>query len=232
MGMSGIGSMMGGQMPNLSAIRDKMFQKANSNGDKGISIEEFLEVGKKMPDGKAGIDDAKAKEAFGKIDADKNGSLSQEEMATFFDKMSNELRGAMIDMQANIGGMGKPNPMQMFGKADADGNGSVSRSEFDKSRDKDPISQLFGEDSDQDAFSRVDTDGDGSVSREEFDAFGQQMKDKMQAMMGGNASQLMETMNAYGAGSSSKDASSDLTSKLLEMLKNGDKTKDRADRHA
>jgi Ca2+-binding EF-hand superfamily protein len=232
MGMSGIGSMMGGQMPNLSAIRDKMFQKADVNGDKGISIEEFLEAGKEMPGGKGGVDDANAREAFGKIDSDKNGSLSQEEMSTFFDKLSSQMRGAMIDMQASMGGMGKPDPAQMFGKADSDGNGSVSRADFDKTGAKDLIAQLFGDAEEADAFSRVDTDGDGSVSREEFDAFGQQVKEKMQAMMGGGSSQLMEAMNAYGAGSGSKDASSELTSKLLDMLKSADKTKEKADRLA
>jgi hypothetical protein len=31
----------GGRMPDLSAMRDKMFQKADANGDSALSVQEF-----------------------------------------------------------------------------------------------------------------------------------------------------------------------------------------------
>jgi Ca2+-binding EF-hand superfamily protein len=222
MAMSALSGMMGGQMPNLSAMRDKLFQKADANGDKGISLDELMKAGQNMPGGNGGISETKASELFGKLDSDKNGSLSEDEVATFFDKLSSDMRGAMVDLQAKMDGAGgKPDPMAMFGEADQDGNGAISRSEFNQKKPDGPglLSALFGKDEGNDAFAKIDADKDGSVSREEFDAFGEKMLEKMQSMMTGGSSSadLMQAMNAYGTGSG--DARSDLTSKFLNMLK-------------
>jgi Ca2+-binding EF-hand superfamily protein len=225
MNISGLMSSMGG-MPNLSAMRDRMFQKADVNADSGISLEEFQSAGKKMPIG-AGGDSAKAAEAFGKIDKDGNGSLSKDEMNAFGEKMSSQMQSMMLKMQEMMsgGGMmggGGPNLEALFGKADGDKDGSISRTEFDAVGQNSPMSKLLGDKNGEDPFSRMDTDGDGTLSKAELDAFASEMKGKMQSLMGGDGgmSRLMEGMNAYGKGRG--DASSDLMSKLLDMLDSGD----------
>jgi Ca2+-binding EF-hand superfamily protein len=231
MNISGLMGGMGG-MPNMSAMRDKMFQKADANGDSGISLEEFQSAGKKMPIGK-GIDGAKSTEAFGKIDTDGNGSLSKDEMNAFGDKMSSQMQAMMTKMQEMMsgGGLGGmmggqgPNLEAMFGKADEDKNGTVSRSEFDAAGKESPLAKLLNEQQRNDAFGQIDSDGDGSLTKAEFETFAKDMKSQMSALMGGvDMSTLMQGMNAYGK-SGSGDPSTDLMSKLLDMLDSGDEKK-------
>lgn len=234
MNISGLMGGMGG-MPNMSAMRDKMFQKADANGDNGISLEEFQSAGKKMPIGKGG-DGAKAAEAFGKIDTDGNGSLSKDEMSAFGDKMSSQMQSMMMKMQemmsgGGMGGMmggmmggGGPDPSAMFGKADSDQDGGISRAEFDAAGKNNPLSKLLGSNESDDAFGKIDSDGDGTLSKDEFNAFAEELKGKMQSLMGGDGgmAKLMQGMNAYGKGSTG-NASSDMMSKLLDMLDSGGK---------
>jgi Ca2+-binding EF-hand superfamily protein len=235
MNISGLMGGMGG-MPNMSAMRDKMFQKADANGDNGISLEEFQSAGKKMPIGN-GVDSTKAAEAFGKIDKDGNGSLSKDEMSAFGDRMSSQMQSMMMKMQemmsgGGMGGMmgaGGPDLSAMFGKADSDRDGGISRSEFDAAGRNNPLSKLLGGENSDDAFGKIDTDGDGTLSKTEFDAFAEELKGKMQSLMGGDSgmARLMQGMNAYGKGSTG-NASSDMMSKLLDMLDGGD-AKDKED---
>jgi Ca2+-binding EF-hand superfamily protein len=231
MNMSSMMGIGGGRMPDFSAMREKMFAKADSNGDKAISFEEFEGAGKKMPGGVGGSA-GNAKEAFAKIDGDGNGSLSQEEMKSFGEKMSSGMQGMMIAMQAMMGGGGqsggfgsmmggqKPNLDAMFGKVDGDGNGSVSRAEFDKASQDNPIMKLLGDDKGE-AFGKIDADGDGSLSKDEMKSFAETMKQQMQGGAQGDAAQradYMKAMNAYTGGGSGKE---DLTATLLKMLDGG-----------
>jgi Ca2+-binding EF-hand superfamily protein len=234
MNISGLMGGMGG-MPNMSAMRDKMFQKADANGDSGISLEEFQSAGKKMPIGHGG-DSAKSAEAFGKIDKDGNGSLSKDEMSAFGDKMSSQMQSMMLKMQemmsgGGAGGMlggGGPNPEALFGKADTDQNGGISRSEFDAVGKNNPLAKLLGPEKNDDAFGKIDTDGDGNLSKTEFDAFAEELKGKMQSLMGGEGglAKQMEAMSAYGKGGTG-NASTDMMSKLLDMLEGDSKEKDK-----
>jgi Ca2+-binding EF-hand superfamily protein len=212
--MRGIG---GGQMPDFSAMKEKMFQKADSNDDKAISFEEFQSAGKNMPMGKTGGTD-KAKEAFGKIDSDGNGSLSRDEMSALGDKMSSQMQGMMLNMQSMMGGSGGPDLNAMFGRADGDKNGGISRAEFDKARENSPMAGLLDQGDSDEAFGKIDSDGDGSLSKDEVSAFTKEMKEKMHQMMGGGGQQaeFMQAMNAYRKGSGS--GSTDLTQKFLQML--------------
>jgi Ca2+-binding EF-hand superfamily protein len=210
MNMSSMMGIGGGRMPDFSAIREKMFAKADANGDKAISFEEFESAGKKMPGGVGGSA-GNAKEAFAKIDSDGNGSLSQDEMKSFGDKMSSGMQGLMIAMQAMMGGGGQSGGFDaMFGKVDGDGNGSVSRAEFDKASQDNPIMKLLGGDN-----------GDGSLSKDEMKSFAETMKQQMQGgAQGGGAprADYMQAVNAYTGGGSGKE---DLTATLLKMLDGG-----------
>jgi Ca2+-binding EF-hand superfamily protein len=214
----GIGS---GRMPDLSAMREKMFAKADANGDQAISFEEFEKAGKKLPGGIAGsagnAREGSSKDVFGKIDTDGNGSLSKDEMKSFGDRMSSQMQGMMISLQAMMGGK-KPDFEAMFGKIDGDGNGSVSRTEFDKAAKDNPLAQLLGT-------SKIDTDGDGSLSKGEMKSFAEALRERLgaggQSPNGQGAGQqradYLQAMNAY-TGGGGKDG---LTATLLKMTEAG-----------
>jgi Ca2+-binding EF-hand superfamily protein len=218
--MMGVG---GGRMPDFSAMREKMFNKADGNGDKALSLEEFQAAGKNMPIGKD-LSADKAKEAFGKIDSDGSGSLSQEEMKSFGDKMSSQMQGMMIAMQSMMGGGAKaggqgPDINAMFGKADGDKNGAISRAEFDQAASDNPIAKLLSQSGD-DVFGKIDGDGDGSLSKDELKAFGDTMKEQMKGVGGGSSrTDFLQAMNAYtqGAGGGRED----MAQTLLKMLDGG-----------
>jgi Ca2+-binding EF-hand superfamily protein len=225
-GMSGMMGIGGGRMPDFSAIREKMFSKADGNNDQKLSVDEFQSVGQNLPIGKMGSAE-KTKEAFAKIDSDSDGSISKEELKTFSDQLSSQMRSVMIEMQAMMSEGagartkdGKPDPMAMFGKADSDSSGSVSRSEFDNAKKNDPLSKLLemlGGGSEEDTFASIDSDSDGEISKSELKSFAEQMKDTMNRANGGDpsASDFMQAMTAYKNGSSQK---TDLTSIFLKSL--------------
>lgn len=129
-GMSGFG---GGGSANISQMRDKMFQNADTNGDKGLSLEEFQKAGQNMPGG-ANRTSEQTSEMFGKIDSDGNGTASQDEMKAFGERMSDQMKGMMINMQSMMGGAGSSSGQQSqdpFSMIDSDGDGNLSREEFD-----------------------------------------------------------------------------------------------------
>jgi Ca2+-binding EF-hand superfamily protein len=229
--MNAMGSMMsmgGGRMPDMSQMRERMFQKADGNGDQALSLDEFKAAGKNMPGG--GSDRAgRAEQAFGKMDADGNGSVTQEEMRASGDRMSSEMRGTLIDLQSMLSGMlggqggaqgaGQPDPAALFGKADEDGNGSMSREEFDRSTRDSPMARMMSRaGGGEDPFKKMDSDGDGAVNREEFDAFGENMRREMSSRGGAGMSSMMQQANqAYGQNGTST-SSADLTNSLLKAL--------------
>jgi Ca2+-binding EF-hand superfamily protein len=228
MNMSSMMGVGGGRMPDFSAMKEKMFTKADANKDNEISFEEFQKAGKNMPTGKSGSAD-KTKEAFSKIDTDSNGTISKDEMSSFGDKMSSQMQDMMLSLQAMMsskgGGSSGPDINAMFGEADSDKSGGLSRAEFDKAGANNPIAKLLQQNSNgDDAFAKIDTDGDGSLSKDEMKSFAETMKKQMSEMMAGNGSSqadFLQAQNAYSQGGS-KDKN-DLTQTLLKML-DGNKT--------
>jgi Ca2+-binding EF-hand superfamily protein len=208
----------GGRMPDLSAIKEKMFQKTDANGDKAVSFDEFQAARKNMPIGK-NIDDAKAKETFGKIDKDGNGSLSRDEMSSFGDKMSSQMQNMMLSMQSLMGDKagGGFDINAMFGKADADRSGGISRDEFSKVGQTNPLAALLKQ-NENDTFAKIDSDGDGSLSKEEMKSFIETMKKQMEQQMSADAkkSEMMQALTAYKQGLGGNGT--DMTKKVIDLI--------------
>lgn len=221
-GMMGMG---GGRMPDLSAMREKMFQKADGNGDSAVSLQEFQEAGAKMPMGK-GMSAEKSKEAFGKMDSDGNGALSKDEMKAFGDRMSSEMQGAMVNLQAMMGGGGggmgggmggsMPDPMAMFGDADKDQDGKVTRNEFGNAGKSNTANATPTTEQTDAIFGQIDGNADGALTQEELRSFGERMWQQAGSMTGGNSPpEFEQALNAYRQGS---NQTTDLTSILLKAL--------------
>ena len=229
MGLGGLSGIGGGQMPDFSQIREKMFKNADSNGDQGLSLDEFQKAGQNMPMGNGG-DASKAKEMFSQIDTDGNGSASREEMRSFGERMSNQMRSQLLSFQGG-GNTGAPNPNDLFKQTDGDSNGSVSREEFNRAGRNSPFGQR-SESQQNEMFSRIDNDRSGDISQDEFKAFGDSMRQRLQGGGEGGAAPdlLMQALGAYGQGSqsSSQTNRNDLTSTLLDALTSSDKKEKRA----
>ena len=141
-----------------------MFQKADTNGDGAITLEEAK---------------AKSADMFAKLDLDGNGSLTQEEMSEAGQKMRAERRKEMAGKR--------------FERLDLNDDGSVTREEMEeaaekrmkRSGDRDFGKYHRGGDyghhgkhgkrGDGPRFGRADTDKDGKVSLAEFNAGGEKM---------------------------------------------------------
>ncbi len=152
-----------------------MMKDADTNQD-GVLTREEADVAKKV--------------MFDKIDADKDGSISEAEMKTHHEKMMAEReenraqhkemmaereenraqhQEMMAKRQAKMEGEKQSRVDEHFSKMDKDGNGGIS---FDE----------FGYPDEKDMFSRLDTDGDGRITKEEHDAGGKGMREHMHKM--------------------------------------------------
>jgi Ca2+-binding EF-hand superfamily protein len=224
--MMGMSSMMGAgfsRMPDLSAIRERMFTKTDGDANGAVSREEFEKVGQSLP-GEQTRSAEKTHEAFGKIDTDANGSLSREEMDAFSTRMSSQMQDMMLKMQQMMGGdmgAGALDPSTLFGKADGDRDGSVSRDEFDQIRSRSPMADIMGGsggDRAGEMFGKIDSDGDCALSQDEVSAFSREKADRMRALVSGSgsgATQFIQAMNAYRNDS---QQSTELTSVFLKSL--------------
>jgi Ca2+-binding EF-hand superfamily protein len=112
---------------------DKMFNKADSNGDGSISQDEFTAMFSKIKARMHQADGAgnmpTAADLFKQIDTDGNGSISKEELGAFMDKMKAQR------MQAE--GAGNASSVaDLFKQADTNGDGTISKDEFSAMMDK------------------------------------------------------------------------------------------------
>ncbi|MGC4086261.1 MAG: EF-hand domain-containing protein [Vicinamibacterales bacterium] len=135
---------------DATARQQQFFEKADADGNGGISKDELKTMLEQRPRADEGrgpsLDDL-----FSRIDADGDGEISSAENDTFMQQM---------DAQRPRGPQGPPNPAQLakmvFETADADGSGSLTRSEL-----LDAFSNEKGNSDLASLFDAADTDGDG-----------------------------------------------------------------------
>jgi len=188
-GISGFGSC---STATLSAMRQKMFNQIDSNGDGSIDKSELSALsGQKAS--------SLVDEIFGTMDTDQDSLVSMIE----FDATLAKLEQRMKSGDAGMSGMPPP-PDKVFDTADANSDGYVTREE---------LTAVLGQKG-ADVFSQVDTDGDGKISRTEDEAFRAKMEEQMgkgdagmQAMSGMPLppDKVFDTADANGDGSVTRD---------------------------
>ena len=181
--------------PDPVKMLEKVFTKIDANGDDRIDKDElsaFLEQASSTSGVNSSSD---LDELFSVMDADGNGSITQQEASNAIGDILKQLQGQM--MNARIGGMGgmpPPPPMgpppdtaesdeEMFSSIDTNGDGYIDQTEISTmleslSQNQDTISD--GPDV-ADLLSRDDTDGDGQISQDEFTTAIHQRRGEMES---------------------------------------------------
>ena len=220
------------QRIDFSALRDKLFKKADANRDNALSLEEFTTAGKKVPGGKGGIDEARAKELFSKMDGNADGAASKDEVSAFQQQLITQMQTAMTQLQESLATSGRggrdeikgkhghrPPLSDLFGKIDSDSDGAISKSEFAEFGKSMGVPES-GTDKASKLFDTIDKNGDGALSKDEVALFDSSMKAKEDAEKSGKTSQLsalLEAMNAYGAKKTKKTAATNTIASALSI---------------
>lgn len=151
--------------------QQKLFAKADSNGDSALSKDELLEALKNGPKGKNGEDSsAVAEKMFSAMDSDGDGSVTQSEFTTFQSKMSASNASTLLAAQEGQRPE-RPSAEEMMAETDTDGDGSISKDELATVLEKHAKDGQSGGPSVDEMFSSMDSDGNGSVSQAELSTF-------------------------------------------------------------
>lgn len=171
----------------LSQMRQQMFAKLDSDSSGGVDETEFLQ-GLSGGTSTNGVSEAKLKEAFGAFDGDGDGSLTQAEVSTGFQKLGSAVRATLIGQQeagprggpggpggapGGPGGAGgRPSGADMLAKLDTDESGGLDEAEFIAGAPQDGPGMNGGPDEAElkEMFAAFDTDSDGALSADELSA--------------------------------------------------------------
>ena len=104
---SSIGGYSGVSSTSLAQMRQQMFQKLDADGSGGVDETEFANG----PSGSGGMDSGIASALFTAFDTDSDGSLTQDELETGFQKLSSSMRSVLIGTQESGGASGGPGGM-------------------------------------------------------------------------------------------------------------------------
>lgn len=187
MTLSSMGGSRGG--PDLSKLQEKLFAKADANGDGSIDKSELSSLLKSnaSSDG-SGSSSSDIDTLFSALDSDGSGSVSKDETSAAISKvleqLQSQLSGAMGGGRPHGPGGPGGDPAKMFSDADSDGDGSISKSELtsllqskssDQSRDvSSKVDQILKQD---------DSDGDGAISQSEFTSAMNKRRSEMESRM-------------------------------------------------
>ena len=150
----------------MQQMQQTMFQKADSNNDGSLSLDEFSAAGPEKNSGSSSAaNTARAEKLFKSIDTDGDGSVSENEMSTFMSKLSSETQSSVISLQQQQFG-GKDPMMDLMSKADSNGDGTLSLDEFTAAKPDDVSSDQSNK-----MFSEMDANGDGEVTQDEMKTF-------------------------------------------------------------
>ena len=108
---SSIGGYSGVSSASLAQMRQQMFQKLDADGSGGVDETEFANG----PSGSGGMDSGIASALFTAFDTDSDGSLTQDELETGFQKLSSSMRSVLIGTQESGGASGGPGGMGGMG---------------------------------------------------------------------------------------------------------------------
>lgn len=166
--MSSIGGVGGFKPPQHH--KPPSFSQIDSNGDGGISLDEFESSAPKN------ADKSKTDALFKSMDSDNDGSVSKTEMSAFKEKArkaDDALHSFLFSLQSQDSSSTQQasdsDGKDIFSQIDSDSSGGISKDEFTKAfgdsklgRDGDKLNQLF---------SALDKNGDGSISQDEVKQF-------------------------------------------------------------
>ncbi len=227
---SSISGMGFGSMPStaqLSQMREKMFSKADANGDGGIDKTEFAK-------GAQGTNGKNIDEGFAKVDTDKNGKISKDEMNTFTEskefkdqissQLSSQMQSMMLSMQNSGAAGGMPDLSQLFGDTKNDKTSSVGGSNSTQSK-QDARNRL------EELFNKADGDKDGKLSKAELTSAAEQMQAQFKTSLlsaqeqaqksgsSGNDNALFsQFFNNSGSSGSANGSSDPFTSLMMKQL--------------
>jgi Ca2+-binding EF-hand superfamily protein len=165
--VSGISSSSSFSTASISEMRQKMFNKIDTNSDGSIDKTEMSAF---LQQNTTQNTSSLVDEIFSKQDTDQNGLISLIESNSGMEKLGQEMKkGGGISA---VSGM-PPSPEKVFDMADTNKDGFVS---------KDELSAVMGQNGNNidKLFSKVDTDNDGLISRTEDETFRKQMTERMQ----------------------------------------------------
>lgn len=150
----------------LSQMRQQLFSKLDGNEDGGIDKAEFLS-GAGVSESQTGTSqETLATQLFESFDSDSDGKLTQDELETGFQKLSDQMRATLIQQQ-EASRPQPPSPEELFAKLDSNSDGGVDEAEFIAGAPQDGRGP--GESELKEMFASFDTDGDGSLTSEELD---------------------------------------------------------------
>jgi Ca2+-binding EF-hand superfamily protein len=162
----------------ISQMRQRFFNKLDSNGDGSIDKTEFADVFN-------GTSGTSADDIFSKLDANGDGSISKDELSAAMDKVDENMKknpppppmGMMggngpSDATSSSNSTDENKNTQIFNSLDTNGDGYISLDELLAAHNESKATEIMNE---------ADTDNDGKISKTESDAFLKSVQEKMQA---------------------------------------------------
>jgi Ca2+-binding EF-hand superfamily protein len=150
----------------LSQMRQQLFAKLDTDESGGIDKAEFLKGAGASESATDSTKETLATQLFESFDSDSDGKLTQDELETGFQKLSDAMRATLIQQQ-EASRPQPPSPEEMFAKLDSNSDGGVDEAEFIAGAPQDGRGPSESEL--KEMFASFDTDADGSLTSDELE---------------------------------------------------------------
>lgn len=132
MTLSGMGG--GNGFPDPARMQEKLFAKADANGDGAIDKTELSSLRENAPAGGGKGRAGNAGDLFEGMDADADGRITQQEATDAAGKLLDGLRAQFMQsgmggMQPSMGGNASALNEELFSRIDIDGDGNITKEE-------------------------------------------------------------------------------------------------------